>query len=1173
MAEKQWTPAQAAAIQSRGGTLLVSAAAGSGKTAVLVERVVSLITDPHHPVDADRLLVVTFSNAAAQEMRQRIAARLWELSRQQRGNPNLERQTLLLESAQISTVHAFCSQLLRSYFHRLGLPPQFRVGEEQELRVLQLEVLQQVLQQQYEEAAPEFLDLAELLSSARSDQKLGQTILKFYGFVRNHPFYEQWLERTLTLYDSSAPVEETPWGRILLDYAGQGLRYALSLCDLARQEAEQEPQMADAYLPVILEDRALVERCLAAVDSGNWDRCCQVVGAAAFGRIGSLPRQYPHPEKKDLVAALRKEYKALVTETLKNRCFLMDSALYHQDAALQRPMMSRLFQILLQFDRALTQEKLERNLLDFDDQQHYTLALLYQLKEGQLQRTDIGEQLARHYQAILVDEYQDTNELQEQIFRAISRDLDNVFMVGDVKQSIYRFRQARPELFLQKKEHYPPYDGATYPAKIALDANFRTRGETTGLINDLFAAIMSPTVGEMDYGEEDALVARADYDDPSVIPVTLALVDGAGDQGNQAEADYVAAEIRRLLDAATPIQGKEGLRPIRPGDICILLRSRTRMAAYTQALDRLRISHWEEQAGGFLESREISPVVACLKLLANPLLDMELAEVLLSPLYGYTSQDLAWLRSRGSKEEPLYTTVTRLSGAGEGRFDRFLQDYRALRRLSMEASVQEVLLHLYDRTGALPLARAMPQGENREANLRRLLQVAADREAAGGTFADFVFYLYALEEWATDLPAATAAAGNAVSLMTVHKSKGLEFPVVFFVGTGSKFNLQDLSEDVQLHPELGLACKYRDNRRLVQHETLPRAAMSLENRRGMLSEEMRILYVAMTRARERLYLTGCDPQLKKWQKAPLVPTRDGRLLPWAVRSATCLLDWLTAALCHHPDLAEAAGAEPWPGAQGRITLVLPQAEQEEAQQQEAQATPVFQPNRNALDILGKAIRFTYPHLADTTTLSKQSVSDLTQRAVSQEFLFVRRPKALTAQQLTPVERGVAAHKFMQFAQYQAASQDLEQEISRLRDQGFLTGEEAEGIDRATLQSFFQGSLGRRVLAADTVYREIRFLREFTPGELAAIHPSLIIEGSTVIQGVADCVLVEEGRGTVIDYKTDQVKDPEELIRRYRIQLQLYKKILEDHLDLPIDQLLIYSFALARAVPVPIERLQ
>ncbi len=1169
MAEMRWTPRQRDAIESRGGTLLVSAAAGSGKTAVLVERVVSLITDPHHPMDADRLLVVTFSNAAAQEMRQRIAARLWEQSRLEPDSPNLQRQLLLLESTQISTVHAFCSQLLHSYFHRLGLPSQFRVGEEQELRVLRQEVLQGVLREMYEEASPAFLDLAELLSSARSDQKLEQTILDFYAFVRNHPFYEGWLRRALTFYDDGASVEETPWGQILLSDARQALGYALSLSELAQGELHSESQIEEAYLPAFLEDRALLERLLAVVEEGDWDRCCQVVAATAFGKIGRLPGSYPYPEKKKLVTDLRSETKEIV-KTLQQKCFLMDGRQYRQDAALQRPMIEKLSQVLLAFDRALSREKLERGLLDFDDQQHYALALLYEERDGALRPTDVAQQLSRRYEAILVDEYQDTNEIQELIFQAISREMQNLFLVGDVKQSVYRFRQARPELFLRKKEAYPTYDGTRYPAKIALGANFRTRGETTRLVNDLFRAIMNPTVGEMEYGEEDALVSRAVFDDPGPIPVTLALLDAEEDaeKSRRAEADYVAMEIRRLLTSGTTVQGRDGPRPIQPGDICILMRSRTWIEIYAGALDRLQIGHWEEQSGGFLDSREVSPVVAFLKLLANPLLDMELAEVLLSPLYGFASQDLAQIRAVGGKREPLYLTVTRMSEDGDGRFDEFLEDYRALRRLAMEAPAQEVLLSLYARRGALYKARAMPQGENREANLRRLLQYAAAREATGGDFSDFLSYLYALEEYGADLPGAAASAGNAVSIMTVHKSKGLEFPVVFFVGTGGGFNFRDLSEDVQLHPDLGVACKYRDNRRMVQHETLPRAAMSLENRRAMLSEEMRILYVAMTRARERLYLTGCDKGLKKWRRAPTVPAQNGRLLPWAVRSAACLLDWLTAALCHHPDLADQSGAQPWQGAQGRIRLVLPRtaAEEEEARAAAGEAMQAA-PDPEALEALDKALDFTYPYARDVATPSKLSVSELTHRSAQEEFLFVRRPKALTSQRMTPAERGVAAHKFMQFSDYAKAAENLEEELSRLGREGFMTAEEVREVDRAALRDFFEGPLGRRVLSADTVYREIRFLREFTPEELRAVDPALDIPGGTAVQGVADCVLVEGGRGVIIDYKTDHVKTPEELLRRYRVQLLLYKEILEERLELPIGEMLLYSFALSKAVRV------
>lgn len=1164
MAERRWTPAQRQAIETRGGSLLVSAAAGSGKTAVLTQRVASLLTDPEHPVDADRILVVTFSNAAAAEMRQRIAACLRELSRENPGDRRLLRQQLLLESAQISTVHAFCGELLRGSFQRLGLPASFRLMQEEESAVLHSRVLDTLLEEEFARADPGFTELVELFSDAGRDARLDRMILDFYAFMRNHPYYDRWLSHALSEYDESRPLSETRWGEILLHHAALAVTHCLALNEQAQRIIEANEALCAAYTPAFAQDRQLLEDCRAAVESRDWNRCREAFCGASFARLGTA-RGCEAPMLKQAAQTLRQEIKDTL-RMLAGKCFFESEEEYRADIALQRPVMERLFGILQEFDRRLKAEKADKGTLDFSDLEHYALELLCG-KDG-AGETDVALALREKYEEILIDEYQDTNDIQERIFRAISRDGKNIFMVGDVKQSIYRFRQARPELFLQKKENWPTCDGGCFPAKITLNANFRTRREITGFVNDFFSLCMNPTVGEMRYGAEDALFAAADYDYTGEIPVTAALLDPPeGMEGAEAEGRYIAAQIRRLLDGGMWVRDGETTRPLRPSDICILLRApRGRAQYYTAPLEEAGIPCFFEQGESMLSAPEISPLVSYLKLLFNPLLEMELTEVLLSPMYSLLPEDLAAVRAAFPGEE-LFPAVRKAAQSGACVFDRFLGDCRLLRSLSMELSGTELLLRLYELTAMPHKVLLMPGGEAREANLRLLLRMLSDFEGTGGDLTGFVSHLYSMEEYGVDLPSASAGGAGAVRLMSIHKSKGLEFPVVFLAGMGSRFNLTDLHADVQLHPELGTACIYRNSRALYKHDTLPRAAMCLENRRAMLSEEMRILYVAMTRAREKLYLVAADRGFKKLSDGWEIPMGESGLSEWGVLSASGWLDWLAAVLCRHPAVSADCPVQPKKAAvseEGRIELVRPKiAAAPDAAEESRRVEPAV--DEQALELLLARERFVYPYQVDTAVPSKVAVSELAEKGGFAQRSFRRRPAAVAQQELTPINKGIALHRFLQFADFARAARDPQAEIAAMRERAFLSPQEADSVDPAAVRAFFDSELGRRILSADRVYREIRFLRRFDAEELIGFAPEFAGSSGTVVQGVADCVFVENGVGTVVDYKTDQVKEAEELARRYAGQLALYAVILESQLGLPIRGQSIYSFCLGREI--------
>ncbi|MEG0942708.1 MAG: helicase-exonuclease AddAB subunit AddA [Angelakisella sp.] len=1169
MAEVKWTPAQRSAIEGSGGSLLISAAAGSGKTAVLAQRVMHHITNKEHPVDADKLLVVTFSNAAAGEMKQRISRKLWELTEQHPGDRWLMRQQLLLDCAQISTIHSFCIRLLRGNFHILELPADFRIGDERELDVLRMQTARSVIVERYETGTPVFFDLVELLSSSRNDTRMEAAVLRLYGFVRNHPFYEEWLHKVLSSYSDEQPLEQTSWFSIIMDYATDAIEHCHSILTTALSRMQQDERLYNAYSGAFINDLAHITRCKTVFEGRNWDACRAAVGDITFGSLGRLAG-YEDEARKVQFQDIRKEVKGIV-KNLQDKLLFLSAEDYQNDMRSLAPVVSELFDITMEFDRKLSDAKLQKKMLDFGDLEHYTLRLLYDTKDGQHTVSALAKELREQYHEILIDEYQDTNGTQEMIFRALSKEDGNRFLVGDVKQSIYRFRQARPENFLEKKENFAPFDGTTFPAKISLSANFRTRSETTGLINFLFGMVMSKKIGEMTYAEEDALYSAGSYDYTETIPVELLVTDPAlapDEDSGSLEARIVAAEIRKLLDARIPVEGKAGKREIQAGDICILLRSpKNKAQNYMAALDKQGIRCWSDRQEGFLTSNEVAPVVSFLKVLANPLLDLELSQVLCSYLYGFSSDDLAQLRL--TKGESLFASLLQ-KAESDPKCSAVVEDFHLLRHEAMSRPASGVLQLIYAVTGAEHKVLAMVQGEARRGNLRLLSEYAASY-GGGGDFGGFVDYLYSLEEFECDLPSASIAAGNAVSIMSIHKSKGLEFPVVFLCDTTAQFNTMDLVSDVLMHPELGFACVVRDNRRMTQHRTIPLTAMALENKRAMLSEELRILYVAMTRARERLYITATDKNLGKLQSAAAAPVNGDKLTGWTARSAGCYFDWIAAALCRHPDFPMDILDMPIiPVARGEgqgvlsVRVVLPTKETDDLSEH---ATGGAAPSARAVEALRKRMHWEYPFTKDTVTPVKLSVSQLTKGVDKKDYFFTRRPRLLTEQSLTPAERGIAAHKFMQFADFDRAAVDPEQEIALLVQKGFLSPEEGQFVERDTLRRFFESELGRRVLSADSIYREIRFMQEFTPAEMADINPAFALEGNTVVQGVADCVIIEQEKGIIIDYKTDRVTSLATLAERYTPQLGLYQRILEQLLEVTISERILYSFALGQWIEV------
>ncbi len=1183
MATRNWTPEQQQAIDARGGSLLVSAAAGSGKTAVLAQRAIGHLTDPVNPVDADKLLIVTFSRAAATEMRQRISDGLRTLLEQDPTNLNLLRQQLLLESAHISTIHAFCLDLIKENFQDLSLSPDFRLGDEREVKLLQALALQKVVEQYYnEDTDGQFADLVELFSSSRDDLNVERTVITLYNFLRAHPFYEDWLAQKLALYDPSLPLSTSDWGKVLLDYALQAVECALALTDEALDLIQDDEPMRKAYLPAFLQDKGDLCHLYQIIQAGQWDAIVDVLSHFGFAPLGRLT-QYPDETFKNRVQGLRKKVKTII-EKLRDKQFCQTESQHQEDMEYLRPLVQLLFSLTVDFGRQYDAIKQERKLCDFSDLEHLALQLLYVKEEpsGAYIPSPFATEVAGRFAEVFIDEYQDTNSTQEMIFKAVSRNGKNLFMVGDVKQCIYRFRQAMPEVFLEKKQHFPLFDGHDFPAKILLNRNFRSRAGVTGSINFFFALLMGKTIGGIDYNEEERLIPQAAYpaSTSNTPEVVLDIIDATGYEGEEEkavlEARQIAGRIRALLSGGQIITRKDGQdSPITPRDICILMRSpKTRVDAYLKVFAEEGIPLWADSQSGYLQTSEISAVVALLRVVDNPLLDVEMVKAMMSPLFAFTAEQIAKLRLI-DRHKSIYLLLGQAAQTGDSDVQHFLSILDELRHLAAVLPVDALLQKLYDLTAFPLVVRTMEWGEARLANLQLLLHYARDCESWGYRgLCGFVRFLDQLERQGEDLPPALWQATDAVALMSVHRSKGLEFPVVFLADASHGFNKTDLRSRTLVNSRLGFGCMRRDWERLIQFTTMPLEAVRIECENEMLSEELRILYVALTRAREQLFISIYEDKLATklagWASPVLA---DGKLPAWMMRFANAIGDWILMAALHHPDggaLRTLAGMEECGicAAPDRMSIqVVPPIEKVEPSATTSVPAQAEADPQLVAQIIHKAT-FQYPYEAELGVPSKLSVSDIVS-AAGGDYRFQRRPDFERNKGLTPAEKGIALHKFMQFAVYAQAKQNPSGELSRLQAQHFLSADEADAIagEIWRIEQFFASPLAERIFAADVVHRELRFLWEAGEGILGAYTNAVRGGATTVLQGVVDCLFIEKGRGVVVDYKTDHASSEAALAEHYRPQLLLYRDVMSQYLHIPIEECILYSFQMGKAISI------
>jgi ATP-dependent helicase/nuclease subunit A len=1179
---RNWTQSQKNAIYARGGTLLVSAAAGSGKTAVLVQRFIERITDKAHPVDADRMLVVTFTKAAAEEMRGRIAAEIAAMLEQDPGNVRLQRQQILLSRAKIGTIDSFCSDLVRENFFKLGIAPDFRILDDGEMAVLRSQAVSDTLDEFYAQGDPAFFEFVEEFSSGRDDGRIADTVNRLYDFVRSHPFPKRWLAEKAALYDSHAPIEDSPWGRAIFSYAEEAVAYGISLTQNSLSRMSSDQEIFDAYAEACQADLANLSSLQEAIASGDWDLCASRCAKFTFPKFRPVRGRKEDP-LKNAVTNARKEVKSVVGNL--TTLFGCTRAEWEQELSRLAPAIRMLFRVTERFGEILQQRKAERRAADFGDLEHWALKLLVRDTGNGFKKTSDALELAEQYEEIMVDEYQDTNEAQDMIFRAISRDETNLFLVGDVKQSIYRFRQAMPQIFLRHRAAMQQYDPEreNFPACVVLDRNFRSRSGVTAAVNFVFRQLMSKTTGELDYTKAEELVPGAEYPPQTEPACSLEVIDLSDTEFKKdsdmihAECLHIAEMIYSMTDGSYTVTDHGKQRPCVYRDFSILLRSANQYAhEYARELSALGIPAWADTVGGFFAASEVSTVLSLLQVIDNPMQDIPLLAVMMSPLYGFTPDDVSQIRL-GSRKGRLYPAVTAAAQSGNHKAAEFLEEIKRFRTLSATMPSDQLIQRVYDRTGLPIMVQAMSNGELRLANLRLLLSYARKYESSGyNGLSGFLRFIERMRKSNADLSAAStiSESANVVRIMSVHHSKGLEFPICILAGCSRGFHKEH--SDVLLHPELGAGIRLRDPDTGVRYSTVVREAVALEQERDEMSEELRVLYVAMTRAKEKLIMvTTLDNASKTLSTLASRLTAEKRVSPYVVRGASSISDWVLLCALRHPDagcLRRLAGVsdqitvpdtEKW-----SVHVVKPCVQEQEETESEQETTA--QVDAGLLAKLESDLNFVYPYSGINGMCAKVAASELAASKFSARYSASSRPAFLSETGLTPAERGTALHAFFQFADYRSASADPKGELDRLVKEGFLTSWQAQAVDLEAVRIFFQSKIAKRILSAAHLEREYRFTVEIPAGEIRPELTGALAQEPVILQGAVDCMFEESGGLVIVDYKTDRTRSAKELWVRYREQLDWYRRALELCSGKKVIQCLLYSFALGKEITGPLK---
>ncbi|MBW6411034.1 helicase-exonuclease AddAB subunit AddA [Clostridium weizhouense] len=1236
MGDTKWTNEQLNAITTRECNLLVAAAAGSGKTAVLVERIIRIITNEDNPVDIDRLLVVTFTSAAAAEMRERIANAISKKLDENPASKNLQKQLTLLNRSNITTMHSFCLDVIKNNFHKIDLDPSFRIADQTEGILLKLEIIEELFDDKYDENDEEFIKFLEAFGNYKSDESLKELVLKLYDFTMSGPWPKRWLEKSSESFSINTldELDKTPWVNVLKQSVKIELESYIKMMDKAINIIN-DTEGLEPYLEGFSSELESIKYAYDNIES-NLEKLYDSLYRIRFNRLKTIKKNTVSDEdSQTLVKQIRDHVKKKINSLLEST-FSTNPSDMLINIKLSYQYVKELTVLVSEFIDRFSAKKKEKNILDFNDLEHLCLKILTDKDEdNNIIPSSIAEKFKEYFEEVLVDEYQDSNNVQEAIIELVSRknfNNPNVFMVGDVKQSIYRFRQAKPELFIDKYNTYSLYEGKN--RKIQLYRNFRSREDIINGVNYIFKEVMSKNVGELEYTDEESLNLGANYplkdNEEDIIGGSIEVnilnkkeSESIGEVNtDEEEVGDINIEARIIVNRINELMSKNKenqfkvldsetgkYRNLKYKDIVILLRATKNWSEIL--LDELGLAGipvYADTGSGYFESIEIRTIMSLLKVIDNPMQDVPMLALLNSPIIGLTAEELSDIRLI-DKERYYYENINKIIKDGllskeiRDKCEYIITSIDKWRKKSIYMPIDEFIWYLYMDTAYYGYVGAMPNGVLRQANLKILFQRAKQfgETSFKGLF-NFINFINKLTKSSGDMGSAKILGENenVVRIMSIHKSKGLEFPVVFLAGTGKNFNLMDLNNKILYHDELGIGPDFIDLEKRISMTTLPKEAIKKSVRLETLSEEMRILYVAFTRAKEKLIITGAvrdiERSIEKWFNSAILDNK--LILSSEVLKGKSYIDWIGMALCQHKDgsvLRDTLGysnemckddLSKWSiNVWNKESLKFEKASDEIVDNNSKASILDKNIDKNIEYEINRRLGYEYIFKESTKLKSNISVSDLKKRNAEEsdeaidlyeDLSEIITPKFLQEEKgLTAAERGTAVHFVMKKIDFNKVNslEEIKDQLKNLYEEELILKEEFNAINPYKILKFFKSNLGNRLLKVYSlggmIYREIPFYTEISSLELDDTLPKEYNNEKIRLQGIIDCFFEEDNELILLDYKTDYIEKNNEfdLIEKYKKQLIYYSDAIFKMTGRKVKQSYLYSFFLDKEIEI------
>ena len=1206
MAEVKWTNEQLQAIQEKNSNILVAAAAGSGKTAVLVERIIHKIIDEQ--MDIDKILVVTFTNAAASEMRERILEAIYKKLEENPENVHLQRQIILLNKASICTIHSFCLDVIHNHFYEIDLPSNFKIADTAEIDLLKQEVLDDLFEQKYTENDKNFIELLENYTNYRGDEALQELVLKIYKFIQSSPFPIKWLQEKLELLKiEDKDISQTIWGKLIIQTVDDDIQESIMQLEVTKSKMALYPEMTKFY-QTISED---IINLQDLQKYNSWDELYIKLLNFNFSKW-PVDKKVINDLKEDSKEIRDKVKKHIKEKTAKLLSCSQEQAV--KDLKIITPILEKLSNLVTEFTKNFAEKKKEKNCIDFNDIEHFALKILLDENNNP---TEVAKKYKEKFEEIAIDEYQDSNLVQEAILTSISKG-NNIFMVGDVKQSIYKFRQARPELFLQKYDEYKNKEEKAQEdnLKIQLFRNFRSRQNILNITNLVFESIMSKELGDINYNENEYLNYGANYPEPEEIKnyagiAELDIIDlkedesitafeGEEDEEEQErveddvlEAKFVANKIQELLNSNYMVfDKKQGYRKIRPKDIVILLRATSNLSPiYEKELSDLELPVFSDTSGTYLDTVEIQTILSVLKIIDNPLQDIPLVVVLRSSICNFTDNDLITIRLTDRNcnfYEALIKTRLICEGDLKNKIESFLEKLEKWKSISQYMPLDEFIWQIYLDTGYYQYVGLLPNGAMRQANLKTLFEKAKQYEKASfkGLF-NFIQFIDKLKKQNGDLASAKLIGENedVIRIMSIHKSKGLEFPVVFLCNSHKKFNMQDLNDNILLHQDIGFGPTIMDTTRKIKYSSIAKDAIKLKMKQETLSEEQRILYVALTRAKEKLYITGRSKDFTKYVQdknkvLEMYESENIKLDAKLMKKANSYLDWLMYVYLFNQGRTITLKGESYKlsdiitlNVSNKKDLLKALAKEEVVEQidlkekiEQILKNKSDEENKKSEQALKELLEWKYDYIVDTTLPTKSSVTKIKQEKIKLEEMLkgieseeVEYKKSYTPKfmqedkKISSAEKGTLVHLCIQRLDERKNYElkDIQNMILNLVEKEIITQNEADAIDVNLIYQYTKSQLFEELRKAKEVHKEQPFYINIPAKDVVSEAENS--KKNILVQGIIDLYYIDKNDNLVlIDFKTDYISNEpnakEKILDKYKVQLEIYKTALEQALN-------------------------